>query len=89
MAEEVQTQGSKDDCDRTALVNGLRRLGKMEDEEEKQVKKVKQDEECLRVQKQQIRREEEIVWELKKISEELREERKTQEGEVWLEFEGK
>ena len=51
MTEELQTQGRKDDYDRTALVNGLKRLKKIRDEEEKHLKKVKQDEEFLRVQK--------------------------------------
>ena len=54
MTEELQTQGRKDDYDRTVLVNGLKRLKKIRDEEEKHLKKVKQDEEFLRVQKNKL-----------------------------------
>ena len=41
-AEELRTQGSKDENDRTALVNGIRRLNKLRDDEEKHLKKVKE-----------------------------------------------
>ena len=62
MAGELQPQGSKDEYDRTALVSGLRRFKKMRDEE-KHLKKGQQDEELLRVQKEQMKGEEEILWE--------------------------
>ena len=42
MVEELQTQGSKDEYDKTVLVSGLRRFKKIRDEEEeKLLKKVK------------------------------------------------
>ena len=44
MAKEVQTHGSKDEYDSTALVSGLRRLKKIRDEEGKHLKKERQDE---------------------------------------------
>ena len=86
MAVEPQTQGSQDDYDQTALVNGLTRLKKIRDDEEKQVKKVKQDEEILPEQKEQIKGEGNVVG-TQEISEELREKREAQVDEVWLEFE--
>ena len=58
-------QESTGEYDRTAQVSGLR-----------QEKKVKQDEELLRVQKEQIQGEAEILWEPRKITEELREKKK-------------
>ena len=54
MTEELQTQGRTDDYDRTALVNGLKRLKKTRDEEETHLKKVTQDEEFLQVQKNKL-----------------------------------
>ena len=52
MTEELQTQGSKDEFDRTALVSGLRGFKKIRDEEEKHLQKVKQVEELLWVQQE-------------------------------------
>ena len=46
------------------------------DEVGKQLKKVNKSEECLRVQKEQMKGEEEMLWELKKMSQELRKRRK-------------
>ena len=40
-AEGLRTQGSKDEGDRTVLVNGLRRLKKIREEEEKTLAKDK------------------------------------------------
>ena len=86
LIEELETESIKDEHDRTAQFSDLTRLQKNEGRR-KHLKTVKQDEELWRVHKEQIKVDEETLWELSNITEEQREKREIQEDDVWSESE--